>query len=107
GGDIASRKIALLQRAGAEVKVVAQSLADELAAQLESGKIQWLDRHFTPTLLSDVFLVIAATDDAALNAAVFEAANQRHLLVNVVDDQPKCSFIFPSIIDRSPLVVAI
>ncbi|RBP60190.1 uroporphyrinogen-III C-methyltransferase /precorrin-2 dehydrogenase [Brenneria salicis ATCC 15712 = DSM 30166] len=107
GGDIASRKIGLLQRAGAEVKVVAQSLADELAAQLESGKIQWLDRHFTPTLLSDVFLVIAATDDAALNAAVFEAANQRHLLVNVVDDQPKCSFIFPSIIDRSPLVVAI
>ncbi|MCV9878546.1 siroheme synthase CysG [Brenneria izbisi] len=107
GGDIASRKIGLLQRAGAEVKVVAQSLADELVAQFESGKIQWLARHFTPTLLSDVFLVIAATDDAALNAAVFEAANQRHLLVNVVDDQPKCSFIFPSIIDRSPLVVAI
>ncbi len=54
-----------------------------------------------------MFLVIAATDDNALNAQVYDEANARHKLVNVVDDQPKCSFIFPSIVDRSPLVVAI
>ncbi|MFC3396528.1 siroheme synthase CysG [Brenneria rubrifaciens] len=107
GGEVASRKIGLLQRAGAEVKVVAQALADDLAEQHASGRIQWLARSFTPQLLSGVFLVIAATDDSALNAAVFDAANQRHMLVNVVDDQPKCSFIFPSIVDRSPLLVAI
>ncbi|QHQ19288.1 uroporphyrinogen-III C-methyltransferase [Pectobacterium brasiliense] len=107
GGEVATRKIDLLQRAGAEVKIVAQALAEPLAAQHQAGQVEWLAQVFTPDLLSGVFLVIAATDDAELNAAVFEAANQRHLLVNVVDDQPKCSFIFPSIVDRSPLVVAI
>ncbi|MEE3652369.1 MULTISPECIES: siroheme synthase CysG [unclassified Brenneria] len=107
GGDVATRKIDLLQRAGAEVKVVAQSLSEHLAERHRAGQIHWLAQRFTPELLSGVFLVIAATDDAELNAAVSEAANQRHLLVNVVDDQPKCSFIFPSIVDRSPLMVAI
>ncbi|WP_457292095.1 precorrin-2 dehydrogenase/sirohydrochlorin ferrochelatase family protein, partial [Pseudomonas azotoformans] len=63
--------------------------------------------QFEPQQLDDVFLVIAATDDAELNAEVFEQANRRQLLANVVDDQPKCSFIFPSIVDRSPIVVAI
>ncbi|MCL2896404.1 siroheme synthase CysG [Brenneria tiliae] len=107
GGDVAARKIDLLQRAGAEIKVVAQSLSANLAERHQAGRIQWLAQRFTPELLSGVFLVIAATDDAELNAAVSDAANQRHLLVNVVDDQPKCSFIFPSIVDRSPLMVAI
>ncbi|MEH0875199.1 siroheme synthase CysG [Pectobacterium cacticida] len=107
GGEVATRKIHLLQRAGAEVKIVAQVLAAPLAEQHQAGQLEWLAQSFTPELLSGVFLVIAATDDAELNAAVYEAANQRHLLVNVVDDQPKCSFIFPSIVDRSPLVVAI
>jgi uroporphyrin-III C-methyltransferase/precorrin-2 dehydrogenase/sirohydrochlorin ferrochelatase len=51
--------------------------------------------------------VIAATDDGELNGQVYLDATARHLLANVVDDQPKCSFIFPSIVDRSPLVVAI
>jgi uroporphyrin-III C-methyltransferase/precorrin-2 dehydrogenase/sirohydrochlorin ferrochelatase len=54
-----------------------------------------------------VFLVIAATDDSELNQRVFAAANERQRLVNVVDNQPLCSFIFPSIVDRSPLLVAI
>ena len=54
-----------------------------------------------------MFLAIAATDDNALNAAVFAEADKRRVLANVVDDQPRCSFIFPSIIDRSPLVVAV
>lgn len=107
GGDVATRKIELLQRAGAEIKVAAQSLSEQLTAQYHAGRLEWVARRFTPELLSDVFLVIAATDDRELNAAVFEAANQRHLLANVVDDQPKCSFIFPSIVDRSPLMVAI
>ncbi|MDX5628866.1 MULTISPECIES: siroheme synthase CysG [unclassified Brenneria] len=107
GGDVATRKIDLLQRAGAEIKVVAQSLSEPLAAQHQAGRLDWIAQRFMPEQLSAVFLVIAATDDSQLNAAVFDAANQRHLLVNVVDDQPKCSFIFPSIVDRSPLVVAI
>jgi len=87
-GEIADRKIAFLQRAGAQVQSVTASEFDE-------------------TQLDQVVLAIAATDDPALNRRVFEAANARHRLVNVVDDQPLCSFIFPSIVDRSPLLIAI
>ena len=87
-GEIADRKIAFLQRAGAQVQSVTASEFDE-------------------SQLDQVVLAIAATDDRALNRRVFEAANARHRLVNVVDDQPLCSFIFPSIVDRSPLLIAI
>ena len=107
GGDIAARKIELLRRAGSRVLVVARDLGHELQALLEIDAIEWIAHRFEAAQLDGVFLVIAATDDNALNAEVFEAANARHKLVNVVDDQPKCSFIFPSIVDRSPLVVAI
>lgn len=107
GGEIAARKIELLRRAGAHIRVTARELGHELQALLETAAIDWIARSFDVTQLEDVFLVIAATDDNALNARVFAAANARYKLVNVVDDQPKCSFIFPSIVDRSPLVVAI
>lgn len=107
GGEVATRKIDLLQRAGADVRVAARALCEPLHAQHQAGRLAWVAQEFSPALLDNVFLVIAATDDAALNASVFEEANRRQLLVNVVDDQPKCSFIFPSLIDRSPLMVAI
>lgn len=107
GGEVAARKIELLHRAGAQVRVVAQTLSSELEQQHQDGRIHWQALVFSPEQLDGVFLVIAATNDSALNAAVFAAADQRHLLANVVDDQPLCSFIFPSIVDRSPLVVAI
>ena len=87
-GEIADRKIAFLQRAGAQVRVVAEADFDE--SQIDS-----------------VVLVIAATEDRDLNRRVSDAAQARYRLVNVVDDQPLCSFIFPSIVDRSPLLVAI
>lgn len=100
-------KIELLHRAGAQVWVVAQTLSSELEQQYQDGRIHWLAQDFLPEQLDNVFLVIAATNDTVLNAAVFAAADQRCILANVVDDQPLCSFIFPSIVDRSPLVVAI
>lgn len=87
-GEIAERKIAFLRRAGACVQVI-------------EGE------DFHDSLLENVVLVIAATNDRAVNRRVFDAANARHRLVNVVDDQPLCSFIFPSIVDRSPLLIAI
>lgn len=107
GGDVAARKVSLLQRAGAEIRIVAQSLSPELEQQRQQGRVLWLGKTFDPQQLDDVFLAIAATDDNALNAAVFAEADKRRVLANVVDDQPCCSFIFPSIIDRSPLVVAV
>ncbi|MDF1895681.1 siroheme synthase CysG [Rahnella contaminans] len=107
GGEVAARKIDLLLRAGAQVRIVAQALSPELEQREHANEVSWLAQAFLPEQLNDVFLVIAATDDAALNAEVFEQASQRHLLANVVDDQPKCSFIFPSIVDRTPIVVAV
>ncbi|MEQ4530340.1 MAG: siroheme synthase CysG [Mixta sp.] len=107
GGDVAARKIELLRRAGAQVQIAARELCAELQSLADSQQVEWLAPHFEEQQLDSVYLVIAATDDSALNAQVFTAANQRRLLANVVDDQPKCSFIFPSIVDRSPLVVAI
>lgn len=107
GGDVAARKILLLRRAQAKVLIVAQALVPELAEQADAGEIQWLATTFDETQIDNVFLVIAATDDSELNQRVYEAANARQRLVNVVDNSPLCSFIFPSIVDRSPLVVAI
>ncbi|GLR08407.1 uroporphyrinogen-III C-methyltransferase [Mixta theicola] len=107
GGDVAARKIELLRRAGAQVQIAARTLCPELQTLADNQQVEWLATQFEEQQLDRVYLVIAATDNSELNAQVFAAASQRRLLVNVVDDQPKCSFIFPSIVDRSPLVVAI
>ena len=107
GGDVAARKIELLRRASAQVRVVSRELCPELQALHQEQQLEWLATEFDPAQLDAVFLAIAATDDNLLNRQVYDEANARHRLVNVVDDQPKCSFIFPSIVDRSPLVVAI
>lgn len=107
GGEVAARKVDLLLRAGAEIRIVAQSLSPILEHLHQQGQVHWLGQAFAAQQLDEVFLVIAATDDSALNAEVFAEADKRRVLANVVDDQPRCSFIFPSIIDRSPLVVAV
>ncbi len=103
GGDVAARKIALLRR----VEVVSPYLCEQLAELVGKQQLIWRAQHFTEDLLDNVLLVIAATNDSELNHKVSDTARARHCLVNVVDDQASCSFIFPSIVDRSPLVVAI
>ncbi|WP_044104440.1 siroheme synthase CysG [secondary endosymbiont of Ctenarytaina eucalypti] len=107
GGDVATRKIQLLMRAGAQIRVAARVLCPALTEIHHAGSLAWLGESFEPAMLDDVFLVIAATDDVILNAQVSRCAERRHLLANVVDDQTYCSFIFPSIVDRNPIIVAI
>lgn len=107
GGEIAVRKIALLLRAEAKVRIVSPQLEPALAELVAADRVQWLAQAFDAAQVDSVFLVIAATDDPELNQQVFMAAEARQTLVNVVDNPPLCSFIFPSIVDRSPLVVAI
>lgn len=107
GGEIAARKIMFLRRAGASVQVVADALSQEIAGLVARQEIQWRAREFEERQIDDVFLVIAATEDDALNQRVSAAANARYRLVNVVDNQPLCSAVFPSIVDRSPLLIAI
>ena len=107
GGAVAARKISLLRRAGARVSVVAAALAPELEALSAAGYIAWPAERFSPEQLDDAWLVVAATDDRAVNAAVAAAARERRLPVNVVDDPAASTVIVPAIVDRSPLVVAI
>jgi len=112
GGEVASRKVALLLQAGASVTVVALDLGTTLSSLHKEGRIQYLARGFSDDDLNGRYLVIAATNDADLNQRVAALANERTVLVNVVDnlvvDRPElCSFIVPSIIDRTPVVAAI
>ncbi len=107
GGGIAARKVRLLRKAGAAVWVVAPELCEELAEALDAGAIRHLARVFAADDLDGCRLVIAATDDGAVNEAVADLAKARNLPVNVVDEPALCTFIMPSIIDRSPVQLAV
>ncbi|MDM5068308.1 siroheme synthase CysG [Aeromonas salmonicida] len=107
GGEVAERKARLLLDAGARLTVVSPALDPELAALAASGTIDWLAAEFEPALLAGKWLVVAATDRREVNALVYQSANQAGIFANVVDDPKRSSFIMPSIIDRSPLMVAI
>jgi uroporphyrin-III C-methyltransferase/precorrin-2 dehydrogenase/sirohydrochlorin ferrochelatase len=107
GGRVAVRKVELLRRSGACVTVVAPELRDELRAAAAAGQIQHIAERFTATHLEGTILVVAATNDHEVNVAVSSAARERRLPVNVVDDPALSSFIFPAIVDRSPIIVAV
>jgi uroporphyrin-III C-methyltransferase/precorrin-2 dehydrogenase/sirohydrochlorin ferrochelatase len=107
GGKVAARKAALLARAGASVLIVAPSLCEELASRVDKGRIQHESRVFEDQDIEGKALVIAATGDRAVNSRVSQLARLRHVPVNVVDQPELCSFIMPSVIDRSPVQVAV
>ena len=107
GGVVAARKAALLGRAQGRVTVVAPKLCEELAQQAQDGNIEHRARDFQAGDLDGQVLAIAATDDPQVNRQVSELARARGVAVNVVDQPELCSFIMPSIVDRSPVQVAI
>ncbi|MFM4979220.1 siroheme synthase CysG [Aeromonas caviae] len=107
GGEVAERKARLLLDAGAQLTVVAPDLDPELAELAANGNIEWLDAEFAPAHLTGKWMVVAATDRREVNALVYQSANMARIFANVVDDPKRSSFIMPSIIDRSPLMVAI
>ncbi len=107
GGSVAARKVKLLLAAGAFVKVIAPELGDELRARLAAAEITYMPRPYVDDDLSDAHLIIAATNDEAVNRRVSEAARASRLPVNVVDNAELSSVIFPSIIDRNPVIVAV
>ncbi|RTZ59509.1 MAG: uroporphyrinogen-III C-methyltransferase [Gammaproteobacteria bacterium] len=107
GGDIAARKAALLLEAGARVTVVAPDLHADLKAALDQGRIEYTEGSFEASQLNGRKLVIAATDDSEVNARVSAEAQRLNIPVNVVDSPRLCSFIMPSIIDRSPVQIAV
>lgn len=107
GGKVAARKVALLNRAGARITVVAPDICDKVKTLAGKGAVSCIEREFREQDMDGVVLVIAATDNESVNRAVSELANQHRVPVNVVDNPGLCSFIMPSIIDRSPVQVAV
>lgn len=103
GGEVSLRKTSLLVQAGAHVTIVSPELSTALSG-LE-GTTHIAERYKT-SHLDDHVLVVAATDEEETNRAVSRDAKQRNIPVNVVDNPALCSFIMPSILDRSPIVVA-
>ena len=107
GGDVATRKISLLLRAGGKVTVISPEVSDAVAALVDGEQVTHINRNWQDVDLKGSKLVIAATSDAAVNRLVVDAANTCGTPVNVVDQPQLCSFIMPSIIDRSPVIAAV
>ncbi len=107
GGDVALRKARLLIRASAKVKVVSHNINPELNKLIEDSQGETIVGDYESSFLKNVQLVIAATDNDTLNKQIYDDATSLQIPVNVVDNQPLCTFIFPAIVDRSPIVIGI
>ena len=107
GGEVAARKVALLRQAGAQVTVVSPELGATLSRAADVGEIEHISSEYKEALLKESVLIIAATDLREVNEAVAEAAGRMNIPVNVVDTPDLCTFVMPSIIDRSPVMVAV
>jgi len=107
GGTVATRKARLLLRAGANLTVVSPDISKELEALLAEHGGVWQKTCYRDVDLHGKKLVVAATPHRSTNEQIFRDATALSMLVNVVDTPELCTFIFPSIVDRDPLVIAI
>lgn len=106
-GTVALAKIESLRQAGAAITVVAPQATAAVGTLAAQQAVVWHRRVFEPADLDDTFLVIAATNDSAVNHAVYEEALRRNVLCNAVDDPPNCDFYFGSVVTRGDLQVAV
>jgi uroporphyrin-III C-methyltransferase/precorrin-2 dehydrogenase/sirohydrochlorin ferrochelatase len=106
-GEVAARKVTMLLRAQASVTVYAPEICPTLADLVEAGRIRYQQARFADQQLSGACLVIAATNDLQVNTAVSLAAQANNIPVNVVDAPALCTFTMASIVERSPIVIAI
>ncbi len=107
-GEIAARKISLLIKAGANIKVIAEKISDTVLDIANDYPLILMEKSFAATDISeDYHLIVSATNNLSLNETVAKLAKDKRILVNVVDSPALCSFIFPAIIDRSPIIAAI
>ena len=107
GGEVALRKAILLIKAKANLSLISPQFISQLQDLSEEGRCKLLQEEFVAEQLEGASIVIAATNNKNTNARVAKAADKKNIPVNVVDQPELCSFIMPSIVDRSPVVVAI
>jgi uroporphyrin-III C-methyltransferase/precorrin-2 dehydrogenase/sirohydrochlorin ferrochelatase len=106
-GTVALDKIGSLLKTGLELRVVAPHAKPEVRQLAANGRLEWIERPFEPSDVDGNYLVIAATDVPEVNAAVYQAAVERGILCNSVDDIPNCDFFFGSVVNRGDLQIAI
>jgi precorrin-2 dehydrogenase/sirohydrochlorin ferrochelatase len=107
GGDIGLEKVEGLLACDATVVLVAPDAIEPLQALASEGSIDWQQRTYEPADLEGTFMAIACTNDTDVNIAVFDDAERRAMLVNIVDVPPLCNFILPAIVRTGPLAIAI
>ncbi len=108
GGEVGLEKVEGLLACSGEVTLIAPSAVPELERYAAEGSIRWERREYAGRDdLEGVFMVIAATDDTEVNIRIFDDAEERAMLVNVVDVPPLCNFILPAIVRSGPLAIAI
>ena len=107
GGEVGLEKVEGLLACDADVTLVAPEAVSELRELADEGSIRWERRGFEPGDLEGRFLAIAATSETDVNISVYDEAERRAMLVNVVDVPPLCNFILPAIVRTGPLAIAI
>lgn len=108
GGEVASRKVEALIKANAKITIVSPTVSETLKAIIDCQKCEWIHEKYNKNQLSnDLVQVWATTNDNDLNHKIYHDAHELNILVNVVDDQPYCDFITPSMINRGRIQVAI
>jgi siroheme synthase-like protein len=107
GGDVGLEKVEGLLACDAEVRLVAPEAHESLQELAREGSITWIEREYEQPDLEGCLMAIAATDDTDVNIKVYNDAERKAMLVNVVDVPPLCNFILPAIVRTGPLAVAI
>ncbi len=107
GGAVAERKARLLLKAGAELRVCATHFSSSFYLWQQAGQLSLLEQSFSPEMLEGCWLVVAATNDDTVNQQVSTESEARQIFCNLVDAPERASAIMPSVVDRSPLMVAI
>jgi len=107
GGDVAARKVSMLLKANAAITLISPEICPELQALAEAEKIRFIQNTYHAGCLGGACMVVAATDDETVNEAVSRDAKALNIPVNVVDAPDLCTFTMGSIIDRSPVVIAV
>ena len=107
GGDIALRKINLLIKAQAKIDCLSPLFCEGIINLSKNGNVNLIDKIFEPDDVKDYAIIIASTDDSSVNSLISQLAKQAKIPVNVVDSPELSSFIMPSIVDRSPVIIAV
>jgi uroporphyrin-III C-methyltransferase/precorrin-2 dehydrogenase/sirohydrochlorin ferrochelatase len=106
-GTIALEKIGSLLATGLRLRIVAPEANAEIRQLAAEGAVLWIEKRWEPSDLDGMYLVITATNDPAVNQAVYQAATEKRILCNSVDDVPNCDFYFGSVVNRGDLQIAI